>query len=847
MASAATLPSSGCAPPHLGAGSSLSKASFGSAQLPPPHPPAPHAALPTAAAAALPTKPVDPVPASSAVTGSPSLPQPRPIFRQWQPHCSLHHYLHHSPSLLSGLPLPVIRARHGFALSFLSSLASHLRFPFRVLTTATALYHLTFFRVSLTAYSAADVAVASLFIACKVEDAPRKLLEVVRGWMELELQAGDAAAAAAMDSSEKEEDSDAAAEQEDEDAAEQEPSPFRSLDGSVELDEERNAAAERLRRSKQAAVATADSETEPERQRRVRLLHLESEILLAADYNFSLPQPAAYLRSLLRSLTQLPPLSPALAATAEGVRWRVTAEAVARPVEALYCSAMALLKSGLKSSASLHFSPQAIAVACVMLAALDLDLNLHHVAELTEFTSALPSPPSPPPTAAASVSGLHDESAPDSVAFSPSSSTSALSPLYSESPSSPSSSSPASLTSLSSALSHSLALPAKTAEAPHTVAAGSPASAFSSSMQQSPPPPWYRALLPALSDAELLSLLVLLLDADPSSPLCLRLRKLHPFSQALQPPQSALAGKAALELVDVLGVRAEFQQELAVRMAEWREKEETERKAKEEQEKALREAREAAEAELKARQREEEERKEREPKRAQEEPQARRDRTDRLRAASPRRRPSIDRAEERTSSSISSGSSSGWRARDSSYREHKRDWRERRSSRDRDRDRDREKDRERDRDKERRPQASGGSAFVSTVRPSGFISTTTAGAGSGAAHRAGQPLPVSRPARRSRSPSPQSPPSKRRRRRPSPSPPRSVLSRSGSRSPDSRRGRRRDEASVGSGGERRPRRRRSRSDDSGSSDDERGRVYRRPPEQPGDRSGRRSGDPPRRR
>ena len=520
------------------------------------------------------------------------------------------------PASLHALSVEAMLSAHVRSLMLVGGVAEELRFPQRVCLAACVLYHDFFIHHSLQHYEAEDVAIAALFLAGKAEEAPRKLHDVAHMWalhriaarrVAERLKSGDTARAPLAVVADASVDAASPA-----NAASPSLSPQSAQRGSGDssvVEEERH-----------RPLSPTDPDVEHERVLRTRILRLEGELLLSSDFNFSLCPAPRLIADLLRQIARRP--RPVRAAgeevtAAEAVAWDVEREVVQRRMETVFCTAMTLLKGGLVSGASLFYTPHAIAVACVFLAAAFHHIDVHEVAERSAFTSAWPPVPPPPPP--------QKEKGPEETAnptSSPASSASAspFSPLYAESPSSPSVCSPASFGSVSSS---SSAVAAPTTAASATATSTSSRSADADPLLP-PPPPWYRALLGGSVLEDLSRLLPLIIAGTVPHDSLRPLRELSVAALAslTVPPEKRAEG----DLVDLLGVRADYDALLAAKTKEEeerraierqrveeeqrrREREEREREARLEEERRLKEAQQREQREEQRRAREREERK----------------------------------------------------------------------------------------------------------------------------------------------------------------------------------------------------------------------------------------------
>ena len=573
--------------------------------LPPPHPPAKAASSPA-------PPPTTPAPGSSAVaplsslpssSSSPVLPAPAPPprvcppSRRWQAHCSLEWFLRRCPSELHRQPLSSVLREHLKCLLRLRVFAGRLRYPVRVFVTACSLYHDFFIHQSLQWHEAWHVAVTALFLAGKAEDAPRRLHDVVHADLyppptALEAEWPEKAEEHASLGATSDAEPDAS------DPASPTASPYArtSASGSV-ID-------------LSPAHPPPPEADERNRSFRLKIIHLENELLLSCDFNFSVPQPTGYIVRALREMTrrrreEQGNREGGQRGVVEEVGWRVETEVVWRRMEDVFCTAMEVLLLAMISGVCLVFSPRAIAVACIHLASLHHRIDLPEVAAASGFTSPLPPPPPSPPSAMEDVA--HQVSSPSSSA-----SVSPCSPMYAESPSSPSTCSPASLESLSS--SASTVAPGPTAVVESTPSVSDPPQPS----PLPPPPPWHRALVSDLSDEDLSLLCQRILPEElstlsfSSSALATSLRRdFWPFPIRVR---TASKGGMDRELVDLVNARREYEQLLVVRVREEEERRVVERqKAEEERRMREQEMREMREREAKL----EEERRAKEAREAQ--------------------------------------------------------------------------------------------------------------------------------------------------------------------------------------------------------------------------------------
>ena len=500
---------------------------------PPPPPPPPHSSLPL-----------------------PLLPPPRSVHQPWHPYCSLPWYIKHSPSVRSGLHPTTVTSTHHSTYSFLSALSLTLRYPFSVLECGMSFYHRFYVRHSVAERDVRRVAAVCLFLASKVEDAPRRLIELVRQFEAMQQQADEQNGTEVDDSKDGERP-----------ASMDEQTTPRFLEHMSPT-----SSAQRLTVPYPASLSPAVSHVLAEQHERDRFdrlsphehelrthfIALESEVLLANDFDFTLPLPSRYIRLLVRQLV----LSPPRTDTGKGregwedeVRRIAWERAIVKGGELVVVDAMRTLQALLPTTACLHFSPQSIAVLCVLVACTASDTDIERMVELGGWVTVA--------SAAADEAEQHFPDAPievkeeaADVRFSPSSFTSttpSFSPLYAVSPSSPTTASPASLSSIQSSPAPPPAQQPTLLAAPHL-----PSTLSSSTSIASPhTAAWVHRVLPGVSVDELLSLFGLLCDRPPLSEQ--PTRAMNDMRRVLLGLVKPLQTRVGTDILDVLHVRGEYE------------------------------------------------------------------------------------------------------------------------------------------------------------------------------------------------------------------------------------------------------------------------------------------------
>ena len=518
-------------------------------------------------AASLPTSPMaPPAPPPAHLTHS-SLPPPHPprsLHEPWRPYCSLDWYNSQSPSIRSGLSPQDIAASHWSAYIFVATLSLTMRYPFSVLECGMSFYHRFYARCSTAEYDVKRVAAVCLFLASKVEDAPRRLIELVR-YFEAVVQQGDEHATIinATINAELTRQRDELPSSGHDESIDRQPQKVASPAAPPTEPASPPSPASHSPFVSHVAVEQYQQErdrpTQSEHELRTQFIALESEVLLVIDFDFTVPLPSLYIRLLVRQLV----LSPPRTDTGKGregwedeIRELAWERAMVRGGEAIVMTAMRHLLVVLSTSAYLHFSPQSIAVMCVLIACLASKTDIERMLQLGGWVSVAT-------TGAAqaaeqqfpAVSAELKEEA-TNVHFSPSSFTSttpSFSPQYAVSPTSPTTASPASLSSIQSSPSQ----PPPLQPVP-VVVSTKPASVPSSSPVVAPyTAAWIQRALPGVSVDELLSLISVLMLRQPLSDQPARATEtlrliLLGLDNPAQTPQDA-------DMLDVLHVRSEHE------------------------------------------------------------------------------------------------------------------------------------------------------------------------------------------------------------------------------------------------------------------------------------------------
>ena len=470
--------------------------------------------------------------------------------RSWRPFCSLQWYATHSPSVHSGLTPQAITSTHISTFHFLSALCDALRYPCSVLECAMSLYHRFFARRSLADYDVRLTAAACVFLASKVEDAPRRMIELIRQF-EVMRQHGDEYVAMSVDGLKEGTDGSQHTSQH---ASHRSSSQASSLPSPAALSPAVNhALADQQERDKLERL------THRELELRALFTSLESEVLLANDFDFTFPLPSRYIRLLVRQLVTSPPRADSGGAQHEGweedIRQAVWRQVVLRGADAIVVNAMLIQQLLLPTTADLHFSPQCIAVLCVLVACRASHTDLERLLQLGGWVAVvLPARETEqqmrdvPAEVKDDVSDAH---------LSPSSftaSTPSFSPLYAVSPSSPSTASPASLSSIHSSPSQPPPFQPLTnnSAADSTTPPASPlvASPYTAA--------WLQRVLPGLSADEITSLYSLLcVDTPLVEQLAQSTTDIRELVAGLSTPMPAAV--AGGDLLDVLRVRGEYE------------------------------------------------------------------------------------------------------------------------------------------------------------------------------------------------------------------------------------------------------------------------------------------------
>ena len=506
------------------------------ASMPPPAPPPPH-----------------PKPTSV----PPPLP-PRSLHQPWQPCCTLLWYMTESPTVRSGLSLCKVSAKHYSTLLFLGTLSLTMRYPFSVLECAMALYHRFYVRHSMVEYDVRKVAAVCLFLASKVEDAPRRLIELVRQFAAMDQMMNEDGVVVIEpekegDSEVQKEDDEHSARQSVEDSSTVDYNQSSSLPSPAALSPAvSHMLAEQQKRDK------LDRLTASEYELRTQFILLESELLLAIDFDFTFPLPSRYIHLLVRQLV----LSPPRTDTGKGregweeeigqIAWK---RAMVKGGEVIAAGAMRTLQTLLATSACLHCSPQCIAILCVLITCATGGIDFERIVQLGGWVTVDPTAADEAEQPFVDVPAEVKEDAAD-VRLSPSSYTSttpSFSPSYAVSPSSPTTASPASLSSIQSSPSQPPTLQQTLSAVPNVPSTVLPPSSPVASPYIAA---WLYRVLPGVSVGELLSPFALLC-AHPPLP--------DDSEKAMNDMRRAVLGlnkpkgTAAGDMLDVLHVRAEYE------------------------------------------------------------------------------------------------------------------------------------------------------------------------------------------------------------------------------------------------------------------------------------------------
>ena len=481
-------------------------------------------------------------------------PPPRSLYQPWHPYCTLHWYNTQSPSVLSGLSPQAISATHYSTYIFLSVLSLALRYPSTVLECAMSLYHRFYARCSIAQYAdVRRVAAVCLFLASKVEDAPRRLIELLRQF-EVMQRVDDARQTL---EAERHGEAEKPAVDEKEWASEREHALKRIL-GVTSITETptlpspaslspavNHVLVEQQERDK------LDKLTPSEHGLRTQFTALESEVLLANDFDFTFPLPSRYVRLLVRQLVLAPPRTDTAKEDWEDEVRRIAWDrAMVKGGEDLVASAMRRLSLLLPTSACLHFSPQCIAVYCVLTSCIANDVDIEQMLQLGDWVTVAPAATEESEQQLVDVLVVKGE--PADVRFSPSSFTSttpSFSPLYAVSPSSPITASPASLSSYHSSPSQPPVL--------QPTSLASTAVSASSSVACPNTAAWVQRVLPNVTVDDVLSLIGVL-NALPSL-VAPPVRNTDGMQRVLQGLDRPAGTRTGGEMLDILNVRAEYE------------------------------------------------------------------------------------------------------------------------------------------------------------------------------------------------------------------------------------------------------------------------------------------------